>query len=270
MALYGVTLYFEGLNNSAGVYSRRDFAIEALLIMSVVMMSRDQRRRTRWLPYALAAEIALSESRTATVIAAVLLVFVAVQGHAGAHAVVSVLGRITIVVLIGLWAVVNVPSLHERIFGGTETQILGVELNTAGRNVIWSGVVADAERHNLWLGQGAGSATDYVRNDEGAVGIEAAEPHDDYLRIWHDFGYIGLVLFVVAICTLLRAMWTRGRRTGLPMCYAGLVSLIAALGLMITSNVIVYFFAMLPLGAIIGFALGEPSARPDPPSVSAL
>jgi len=73
--LYGVTLYSEGLNNSAGIYSRRDFAIEALLIMSVVMMSQDMRRRTRWLPYALAAEIALSESRTATALAAVLLVW---------------------------------------------------------------------------------------------------------------------------------------------------------------------------------------------------
>jgi len=263
VALYGITLYFEGLNNSAGIYSRRDFAIEALLIMCVVMMSPDTRRRTRWLPYALAAEIALSESRTATVLAAVLLIIVAVRGRSGVRAVVSVLGRIAIVVLIGLWAIENVPSLHDRIFGGNQTSLLGVELNTEGRNVIWSGVVSDAERHNVWVGQGAGSATDYVRNDEGPVGVEAAEPHDDYLRIWHDFGYIGIVIWSVTMLKLLRDMWTRGRRTGNRMCYAGVLSLISALGLMVTSNVIVYFFAMLPLGAVIGFALGEPSVRPD-------
>ena len=268
VVLYGITLYFEGLNNTAGIYSRRDFAIEALLIMCVVMTSTDARRRTRWLPYVLAAEIALSESRTATLLAAVLLIIVAVRGRSGIRAVASVLGRIVIVVLIGLWAIENVPSLHERIFGGNQTALLGVELNTEGRNVIWSGVVADAERHNVWVGQGAGSATDYVRNDEGPVGVEAAEPHDDYLRIWHDFGYIGIAIWSVAMLKLLRDLWTRGRRTGNRMCYAGVLSLLSALGLMVTSNVIVYFFAMLPLGAIIGFALGEPSDQPEAESLS--
>ena len=261
IVLYGVTLYFEGLNNSAGIYSRRDFAIEALLIMSVVMMSQDTRRRTRWLPYVLAVEIALSESRTATALAAILLIIVAVRGRSGARAVFSVLGRVAIVVLIGLWAIENIPSLHERVFGNGETQLLGVELNTSGRDVIWSGVIADAESHDVWVGQGAGSATDYVRNDEGAVGVEAAEPHNDYLRIWHDFGYLGIAIWSVAIFTLLRAMWIRARWSGNRMCYAGMLSLISVLGLMVTSNVIVYFFAMLPLGAIIGFALGEPSGQ---------
>jgi O-antigen ligase len=266
VALYGVVLYFEGLNNSAGIYSRRDFAIEALLIMSVVMMSQDARRRVRWLPYVLAAEIALSESRTATAIAAVLLVVVAVRGRSGARAVVSVLGRIAVVVLIGLWAIESIPSLHDRVFGNSQTQLLGgVELNTSGRNVIWSGIVADADSHNVWVGQGAGSATDYVRNVEGITG---GEPHDDYLRIWHDFGYVGLLMWSVALLTLLRAMWIRGKRTGNPMCFAGMLSLISILGLMLTSNVIVYFFAMLPLGAIIGFALGEPSGQRESDAVS--
>ncbi len=269
VALYGVTLYFEGLNNSAGIYSRRAFAIEALLIMCVVMMSRDARRRARWLPYALALEVALSESRTATVIAAILLVVVAVRGRSGARAVVSVLGRITVVVLIGLWAIESIPSLHDRVFGGGQTQLLGVELNTSGRDVIWSGLVADAESHNVWVGQGAGSATDYVRNDEGSVGVEAAEPHNDYLRIWHDFGYVGLLIWLVAILRLLRAMWIRGRRSGNRMCYAGMLSLISILGLMVTGNVIVYFFAMVPLGVIIGFALGEPLGQPEPDAASA-
>jgi O-antigen ligase len=269
VVLYGVVLYFEGLNNSAGIYSRRDFAIEALVIMSVVMTSHDTRRRARWLPYVLAAEIALSESRTATALAVVLLIVVAVRGRAGVRAVASVLGRIAVVILIGLWAIEAVPSLHDRIFGGGgQSQLLGVQLNTSGRNVIWSGVVADAESHDVWVGQGAGSATDYVRNDEGPVGVQAAEPHNDYLRIWHDFGYVGIVIWSVAILTLLRAMWVRGRRTGNLMCYGGVLSLMSVLGLMVTSNVIVYFFTMLPLGAIIGFALGEPSVQLERDSVS--
>jgi len=267
--LYGVTLYSEGLNNSAGIYSRRDFAIEALLIMSVVMMSQDMRRRTRWLPYALAAEIALSESRTATALAAVLLVLVAVRNRSGFRAVLSLLGRIAVVVLIGLWAIENVPSLHSRVFGQGQTQLLGVELNTSGRDVIWGGVIADGESHNVWVGQGAGSATDYVRHDEGPVGVEAAEPHNDYLRIWHDFGYVGLLLWSIAILTLLTAMWVKGRQFGNRTCYAGVLSLLSFLGLMATGNVIVYFFAMLPLGAIIGYALGEPSVQAESYSVSA-
>jgi O-antigen ligase len=269
VAVYGVVLYFEGLDNSAGIYSRRDFAIEALLIMSVVMMSQDARRRARWLPYVLAAEIALSESRTATAVAAILLIVVAVRGRSGARAVVSVLGRLVVVVLIGLWAIETIPSLHNRVFGAGQTQILGVQLNTSGRDVIWSGLVADAESHDVWLGQGSGSATDFVRNDEGPVGVEAAEPHNDYLRIWHDFGYVGLMIWLVAILTLLRAMWTRARRTGNRMCYAGVLSLLSILGLMVTGNVIVYFFAMLPLGVIIGFALGEPSRQREPDALSA-
>jgi O-antigen ligase len=261
VALYGVTLFFEGLNNSAGIYSRRAFAIEALLIMSVVMMSRDGRRRARWLPYVLAVEIALSESRTATAIAAILLVVVAVRGRSRARAVLTVLGRITVVALIGLWAIESIPSLHDRVFGDGQTQILGVQLNTAGRDVIWSGLVADAESHDVWVGQGSGSATDFVRNDEGPVGVEAAEPHNDYLRIWHDFGYLGLIIWFVAVLTLLKAMWIRGRRTGNRICFAGVLSLLSVLGLMVTGNVIVYFFAMVPLGVIIGFALGEPSGQ---------
>ncbi len=263
VVVYGVVLYVEGVNNSAGLYSRRDFAIEALLIMCVVMMSQDARRRTRWLPYALAAEIALSESRTATAIAALLLIAVAVRGRSGTRAVISVLARIAVVVLIGLWAVEAIPSIHDRIFGDGETQVLGVELNTSGRDVIWDGLVANAEVHNVWIGQGSGSATDFVRNDEGPVGVEAAEPHNDYLRIWYDFGYVGILIWVIASLTLLRAMWRRGRRTGNRMCYAGVLSLLSVLGLMVTGNVIVYYFAMLPLGVIIGFALGEVPGQPE-------
>jgi len=53
------------------------------------------------------------------------------------------------------------------------------------------------------------------------------------------------------------------------MCYAGMLSLISILGLMVTGNVIVYFFAMVPLGVIIGFALGEPLGQPEPDAASA-
>jgi O-antigen ligase len=87
-------------------------------------------------------------------------------------------------------------------------------------------------------------------------------PHNDYLRLWHDFGVVGLLLFLGAVggwLVILFRNWYHAERSRV---YSGQLFLAGALGLlgvllaMVTDNVIVYVFVMGPLGVLVGAGLG--------------
>jgi O-antigen ligase len=162
--------------------------------------------------------------------------------------------------------------LRSRFFeGDTSIRLGGLALNAEGRSEIWGLVYSDA-RQSLLLGHGAGTADSLVREHS----LLLDQPHNDYLRILHDFGLVGLLLWVLAILCLFYATWMRAWRHDVQRGYfhwAAFLALLALSACMVTDNPIAYIWIMVPVGALVGLSLATPlpgspkQARIDQPSL---
>jgi O-antigen ligase len=247
----GIVIISTGFRVS-GFYNARAFAITATLLLAVMVTEPNSTRAKRVVIYLLAIEVLLSGSRTATAVVVLLVAFLSVR-RGRAHLFRTV-GRGAVAAAVVISFAYSVPTLRERFVGGDRGAIVfGTTVNTEGRSVIWR-VVSESARREPWLGHGAGSATSTVRSNI----IVAGEPHNDYLRIWHDFGYVGLILWLFGYARLVVAIGRRLRKSSVqerPPHYAALFGLLALALLSITDNVVIYYYAVLPVAVVSGLSL---------------
>jgi O-antigen ligase len=132
-----------------------------------------------------------------------------------------------------------------------------VAFNASGRMSIWPVVIESAWNAPV-AGQGLGSSMRAARTIDGI-----GHPHNDYLRIWHDFGFIGLAMFCFAFVVMLVTLARNWRRAvaddspAVPIHLAALLGLAGVLTACTTDNAIIYPFVMTPLSVLIGAALGS-------------
>lgn len=158
-------------------------------------------------------------------------------------------------------------TFRDRVFGGDRALDVGfTAINTEGRLDIWKIVVSSALESPI-VGKGLGSSQ-VVLNSRYPRLRGAVHPHNDYLRLWHDFGIVGLFLFLLSAGNWLLVLFHRWyhaeRQTN--RCghveLAGLLALLGVLLAMVTDNVIVYVFTMGPLAVLVGAGMGfRDSAR---------
>jgi O-antigen ligase len=138
----------------------------------------------------------------------------------------------------------------------------GVSVDVTGRTNLWHVTWVSYLRSPI-IGQGAGSAETVIDRARGSAN---GQPHDDYIRVLHDYGIIGLVLLLAALAALLRhaGRATRLARKGDPATPIHLAAALAVVGLlaaMATDNAIVYPFVVVPIAVILGLSIGV-SRRP--------
>ena len=142
------------------------------------------------------------------------------------------------------------------VTAGAVDSVGGVSVNTSGREKYWS-TTWDSYLTSPIVGHGAGSADLLVTDTYG----KADHPHNDYLRILHDLGAIGAVLWIAGYLLLLircAMAWNAGPR-GVPsteLHMTATLGLIAVAIAMITDNVVIYVFAMAPLALVVGMSIG--------------
>lgn len=122
--------------------------------------------------------------------------------------------------------------------GAAQIQAGGVELS--GRGFLW----LQTARHGLEkpvLGHGTGSSTHYLKH---ALGVSSHHPHNDYLRLFHDLGAVGLALglfAVVRIAASCRRLHREARtRRGREWALAAGLSWAGYALLALTDNVMIY------------------------------
>jgi len=168
-------------------------------------------------------------------------------------------------------------AFNDRFFGGVSTQkfeVGGLEINSSGRINMWKATIESALNSPV-VGQGLGSSQTLIQSLFPRLG----HPHNDYLRVWHDLGAIGVTLL---LCALLSWLWILGRtwyltekagRKPARIELAGCLLLIALLLVMVPDNALIYAFIMGPAGVLIGAGLGASagtSVRPIQSSGGAL
>jgi O-antigen ligase len=173
--------------------------------------------------------------------------------------------------LLVISAVQNVESLNERFFEGDVVAVGGgIAINVAGRANFW-GVTWDSFEESPVVGHGPGTAGDVVFDRFSGT---ASHPHNDYLRLLHDYGIVGMFLFAWAFVRCLRLVRRRlkhaqGVRNNVARIHlAAMLALIATLLSMVTDNSVAYVYVMAPLAVLMGLscAAGDVASRPAPTS----
>lgn len=215
----------------------------------------------------------LGRSRRYTIVlwSAVFLIAVASGGRMG----VAVIGLMLILtpalrvgwksrlalVGVGLAALgflIQFESVQERLFVGREegelTDIVTLEgnFNTAGRDQNWPQVIALCSDHST-LGQGAGSSDPITLE---ATRGRTSHPHNDYLRVWCEYGYTGSLMFWGFFLMVGLRGWRLFRHPGASQIESELgaiggLAVIALIMFAMTDNIVVYTATFMAAGGVI-------------------
>jgi hypothetical protein len=198
----------------AGVLGNRSFGMHLLPFFAMAVGAARERVPGASLVAAGVCAIGvltLSRMALAVMLALGLIAFLVGRGP---RRLVGVIG----VVFLG-WAALQFQPLRERIFlyantgftgfrlevvgSGIDTQLTFGNINLSGRGLTW--VQTFMHAREAWLvGHGTGSATTFLERD---VGMGISHPHNDYLRVLHDFGVVGLALVLYVGGFVLTRLW---------------------------------------------------------------
>ncbi|HEU0299319.1 MAG TPA: O-antigen ligase family protein [Longimicrobium sp.] len=229
------------------------------------------RRRSLWLAGLWFAAVVATTSRTASAIALVsLAVVVALQAPRRPGRAAAGLAALAAGLALGAALVAFAPPFHARFFqGDTSLQIGEYAINASGRTAFWRLMVESASEAPV-VGHGLGSSQG-VMAAEFFASDNIRHPHNDYLRLWHDLGAVGLGLLLWALllwAVVLARQWRRLDRADHSARMVPLFALLVLLELLLamtTDNVLVYPFFMGAAGIILGTALGLEARRGAPP-----
>lgn len=246
----------------------RSFALFALVALAWQLGRwRSGDRRAFWAALAIVGLIGISLSRTAFVVGVLLfpashMRLQSVRGWFQA----GVLGVGAVGLLYTI--VSRVEPLRARFFeGDLSLKVGGIAINAMGRTAFWEITLASWRKSPL-IGNGSGSAQPLIEAYFPGLG----HPHNDYLRILHDYGLIGLAIWLVGYLVLLwvtSSAWSRSdpqRDAAAGVHLAAFLALAAVAAAMVTDNTMVYVFVMAPAGILVGASFGvmERDQHKDP------
>lgn len=158
-----------------------------------------------------------------------------------------------------LWLITKYEPLRARFFEYDNTLVIGdVAINSMGRTRIWNAVLQSVSS-SPFIGHGAGSSAQITQSV-----AKLDHPHNEYLRLLHDYGGIGLALWLLLIVAILVVIWGLWRRTAHLRTADGTIHQAAFLALvgcsitMMSDNPLSYSFVMFPLAILIGASIGQP------------
>lgn len=244
------------MENGKQILYPRAFAIYALIVLSIYLAkSRNGHKFSSFMTLVIVGTIGYSLSRTALVVAIILLLLSRIKLNFKGIFRLLLIGTIT---LCGFYiAIKNIPQLNERFFSGDmKFEVGGVPINATGRAEIWNSTLKSYKEFPIF-GQGVGSSEKLLKDQK----FVTTHPHNDYLRILHDYGAIGLFLWIVGFIKLLNITWWnwyRSEKLGIPSTIhvAAFLLLVALSLMMFTDNPIVYGFFMAPIGIVVGTSMG--------------
>ncbi|MBF2086799.1 O-antigen ligase [Thermoleptolyngbya sp. C42_A2020_037] len=256
--LYGFSILVGG-PQSALIMGPRSFAL-FIILGSAWFLSLWRCRMTGGLFWFFYIELvlALSFSRMATVIS-ILLFPISQASFKSPKDIARIFGMVALISIIAWGAFTYIEPIRNRFTSqGDSAQIAGIKVNTSGRAEFWEPIYTSAMESPLF-GKGAGSVAEVVLSVNRTTG---GHPHNDYLRIFHDFGILGFMLWIFGYFGLvLKTLrnWLRADEKGERAAQVHLAAFLALLAIalaMLTDNVIVYVFSMTPLGVLVGLSLG--------------
>lgn len=168
--------------------------------------------------------------------------------------------RVFIIILIGVieLGIFNMPRTQEKMFysgRGTfaELRLDNPNFATSGRAFMWDIMKPEIKKKPIF-GHGANASEMFISVLTGGL----AHPHNDWLRLLYDYGYLGTFVFVWCLIVQFFHALKRAKKTTEGtriLFYAGVSSLLVFVLFMFTDNIILYtaFFGNLQF-TILGLA----------------
>lgn len=252
-----------GFQTSFGLgYGPRTLALFLLPILALLVAkwrySKNYRSRMAflWGSMTLTAIIITSLSRVASVIALVVILpsrFIR-KWYNPSTIFTLLLG----LVLLLYWF--SIPSVQARFFpGGIDKIKFNFEsfqsIDTQGRINLWA-VTWENATNKPFFGNGTGSAGDLIYS----IYPPLEHPHNDYLRVFHDTGIVGLLFFIFAWVFQLNHNWQGWKYSEKRLHHQAMYHLAAFIATLaicltfLTDNTMTYVFVLIPLFIIYGLA----------------
>jgi O-antigen ligase len=238
----------------------RSFALFAVLGVAFFLARwAHGERSSAWFAAAIILLVALSLSRTALVVAAILVPLSRVRSLAWRD-LKRILLFSAVAALVLFYLVFSIDALRARFLGSYSVDDFAsgeATVDTSGRLAAWAATLSsyvDAP----WVGQGPGSANDLI--DQVLYRLDIGHPLNEYLRFLHDEGAVGLLLLLLGFGHLLALCWRAYRKSidaespHSAFYLATFLALLGSLITMFTDNTASYIFVMGPLGIMIGLA----------------
>ena len=245
------------------------FAITALVVLAWTISKQPRNWLHHLLPWWVFVAILFAEVRMAGVTAAVMMLFLV--RHLPVSPAIRALSLIPAAVLSAamVWLFlgdkfVRRVSQGVELIGAGNPSLGSLEiLGTSERGPGWVLLIESlGGSSNVW-GQGAGETTRFFLTD-----YPIGHAHNEYLRIFYDFGWVGLFLFLAGALGLFLVVATVQRKSPSDFSFAALLIIPAIAVLSLTDNPIVYVMAMLPAAVIIAGAFAETRLGMGNPSKS--
>ena len=160
------------------------------------------------------------------------------------------------------------PTLQSRVFFEPVSSVGEMvanpdNLDTKGRDAVWSAIITDYDSGDTAGGRGLGSSTRLFRLGEiaGSLAGKTAAVHNEYLRVLYEQGALGLTVFIAMLVgsfAFLASCVRRGRGLERALLSAAAAAVAAYAIVAITDNALDYYNIMgqyVVLLAAMGLAL---------------
>jgi O-antigen ligase len=177
---------------------------------------------------------------------------------------------IIVIAVAGLYVFTTERVQQKMFYGGSGTiqdvRLENPDFATSGRTFMWRALEYEINKEP-WFGHGANAVEPFLRKIQGQNAL--THPHNDWLRLQYDYGYVGMLLFVFTMLGQIFHAWKLGRvSTGNTRVffYVGASSFLIFSLFMFTDNIILYaaFFGNLQF-TILGLAYAAHKKQQDQP-----
>jgi O-antigen ligase len=158
---------------------------------------------------------------------------------------------IALAVIVGGLILFYTPRMQEMMFYSGEGRLSDLafeseEIRDAGRRFIWD-IMKQEIGKRPWLGHGSNASEELVLS---ITGYSLTHPHNDWLRLEYDYGYIGMGVFILCMLAQVVHAFLMARKSSGEsriLFYACASSFVPFLLIMFTDNIILYaaFFGNL-------------------------
>ena len=180
---------------------------------------------------------------------------------------------LTLIIIVGI-GIFYSPRIQKKMFysgRGTLEDIKweNEDFATTGRSYMWTKMWERIDEQPL-LGYGANASESFI--SKLTRGLK--HPHNDWLRLLFDFGYVGVVLFALSLLMQALHAYQMAKRTVGEISllfYAGASSIMSFILFMFTDNIILYaaFFGNLQF-TILGLAYAAQRQHEDTLAIQAI
>lgn len=198
--------------------------------------------------------VLLSKSRTGSAVVILFLLIAFSLGRKKIHKTKLITLTALTIFLIMIYLRSSVET-YKWFFGGdTAIRYGNVTISSQGRIEMWRFMLNSALDSKLF-GHGPGS----VRGLLNSYYFSTQEPHNEFIRVFYELGYVGLGLFVMSLLSicfaLIKSYFFERRNLLAPSSLLGILGILSLFAYSLTDNPMAYVFYISPLGLILGGSL---------------